>query len=172
VLGCLALSGAAWLLFTVAWYQNQIIVKDINQRIRQAQQNRQAAPPAQKDLERELEKQWSPMVLKGLLVAFLGAFCLAKLLYTGSLWAVARHFKADVLASGLVIYFLAEVLAVAVAMSIVLREPVQVTAKAPFALFTGNWYSVGFASAYCGWFLVNLYQVRRVITRSLLHDPT
>jgi hypothetical protein len=169
IVGSLALSAAFWILFNVAAYQNQEIVREIAQEIQKAQKrNPKAGPPTRQRLEQELARQWGPELLKSLVLAFLGCFCLAKLLFTALLGAVARSFQQPVLASCLVIYLLGEALAMAVALSIVFRQPVQWTLNIPFAVFTGNWYSVAATSAFCTWFLVNLVLVRRTIKSAAL----
>jgi hypothetical protein len=165
IVACLALSAAAWALFIAAsFWDQQIVGEIINQRIQKAK----AGPPAQQDLERALARWWGPDTRKALLVTFIGALGLSKLMFTGLLWATARHFKEERLVSGLVIYLLGEALAVAVAVGIVYRQPVQLTDNDPFVVFTGNWYSVAATSAFCAWFLVCLFQVRRTLTRAML----
>jgi hypothetical protein len=168
IVACLVLSGAAWLLFDAAAYHNEQIVEELGEEIRQAQrENPKAEPPSREKLEQELlARQWSQDLLKALAVAFVGAFCLAKLLFTVLLWTVARYLRQSVLAAGLLIYLLGESLAVAMALSTLTRQPARLTMTAPFTLFTGNWYSVAAASAFCAWFVVNLFLLRRAITRA------
>jgi hypothetical protein len=166
IVACLALSAAGWVLWSAASYQNREVLQEIAQEIDEAQKkNPKAGPPTKAELERQLAaRQWGPDVLKALTITFVGGLCLAKLLFSGFLWAVARYLREQVLASGLVIYLLAEALGVAVVVSVLLR-PAGKRVTTPLALFGGNWYAVGAASAFCTWFLVNLFLVRRALTR-------
>jgi hypothetical protein len=169
IIGSLAFSLAAWIFFRAAIAENQEIERQIQAKIIAVQKANPKPPPGLKqELEQELARQWGPDDLKVMMVVFIGSFCLAKLLLTGLLWTMAHHFRQSVLASGLVIYLLAEVLGVVVAISIVFRQPGRLTADAPFALFTGTWYSVATASAFCAWFLVYVFQVRRAIAQAVL----
>jgi hypothetical protein len=170
VVGCLVVGAAAWLLLNAASFQNREIVNDIVARIRKAQEkDPKAGRLPREELERELARQWGPDVMRGLTVTLMGALCLAKLLFSGVLWMIARHLRQEVLASGLVIYLLAEALAAAVVVSIFLRRPAQQGSTAPFTLITGDWFVVAITSAFCAWFLVYLFLVRRAITRTLLN---
>jgi hypothetical protein len=169
IIGCLIVSGAAWLLFNGAASENQEIVREIDREILAAQRkNPRAGPPSKAKLERELERQWGQDTLKGLIVTAVGAFCLGKLLFSAFLWQLARHFRHQRLAGGILIYLLAEGFWAAVTVSILIRQPGQRGIDSPLVLFTASWLPVAALSAFCAWFLVNLFLVRRAIIRALL----
>jgi hypothetical protein len=168
IVGCLIVSAAAWLLFNGAVAQNQEIVQEIVAKINQAQkENPKAGPPSKAELESELERQWGQDTLKALLATAVGAFCLGKIVFTVVLRQVARHFRQEWLAGGLMIYLLAEGLGAAMVVTVFLRLPPTQGLNSPLALFTGGWPSVLVVSAFCSWFLVYLFLVRRAISRAL-----
>jgi hypothetical protein len=168
IIASLAISLSAWLLSNGAAYQNQEILQEIDKEI-MAARIKKTGLPARAKLERILDQQWKRDTLEVLTIGTVAAFCLGKLLFTGFLWQLARHFRQQRLAGGILIYLLAEGFWAAVAVSILARQPGPRGINSPLVLLTGSWLPIVGMSAFCAWFLVNLFLVRRTITRALMH---
>ncbi len=171
-LGCLIAGGAAWAVFNLAGYQKQEVIREIQGRAAVAQKKnagRRERAELKQQWERELEERtWGPKTLGTLMLLALGGLCGAKVFFTLVLRAVARHFRRQVLASGLLIYLIAEVCGVLAVAAIWGRQQPGMNERIAVSFLSDNGYALAVSSAFCAWFLVYLFQVRRTLAQALL----
>jgi hypothetical protein len=177
-LGCLIAGGIGWALFNLGAFHNQKVRLEFNREVEKrisalGKATKGGPPPGLKaELERLQERfrarAWAAEILRTLMMVSLAGLCGGKLLFTGTVWAVARHFGRDVLASGLIIYLVAEAVAVVVVVFLWTSQQPQARNAISITFFTGTWPGLAITSAYCAWFLVYLFQVRNTVTRGLV----
>jgi hypothetical protein len=118
--------------------------------------------------------RWNPETIKILGYTFAGGIFLAKILFTGCLWGIARHFLKTGLSITLFLFLLLELagvitLFVYFVKDVPLGNPGAGTViSAPIdMLYSKKWYSIGISSGLCVLFLIQVLMVRATITRAM-----
>lgn len=128
------------------------------------------------DVERQRREDevpsWTPTMQRMLSYALVFSSLLANIFYTLSLWMIARHFHRPRLAMSIILYLAFTVVLQLVAILIVIAESLPGVNRPAFAALlekeTLAWSGLALFSALGVWFLVNVFLLRRQLTRALL----